>query len=164
MYPDATTSAVQFGQPSPRAQGAFMNWRSWSSEAASCLSMFLLLWGWDYLNGKTPHFGPQDYIGLLIAGAALSMGGVGLKELDRNGYRRVKHKLLGFFIVLLVLQFSLVIFSRNLLHRQVAGLDFNHLYFFAPFFVLWAAIFPLSLYLDRKKNKSLSQTAVPNAG
>jgi hypothetical protein len=163
MYPDATTSAVQIGQPNPRQQGAFMNWRSWASEVFSCSILFLVLVGWDYLNGKAPHPSAQDYIWIVILIAAVSIGGVGFKELDRIGYRKVKHKLLAFFIALLVLPIITFFIIRNLLHLQIAGLDLAYRYFVIPFFILWAAVFPLSLYLNRRKNKSTSQSTVANA-
>jgi hypothetical protein len=92
------------------------------------------------------------------------MGGVGFKELDRIGYRKAKHQLLAFFIALLVAPLILLFICRNFLHWGIAKLDHTYLHFVIPFLVLWAAIFPLSLYLNRKRNKSLSRLNVPNAG
>jgi hypothetical protein len=123
----------------------------------------LILFGWDYLNGKVPHFDAQNYIGLLIIFVASSMGTVGFKELDRGGYRKVKRNLGVFFIALLVLPLILILISRDLLHWQIVGLDITYQYFVIPFFVLWAAIFPLALYLNRKQAKTTPQPTVPNA-
>jgi hypothetical protein len=163
MYPDATVDAVQTNQPVPRARGATMNWRSWASEVFSCSFIFFLLVGWDYLTGKTTHLGAHVYIWLPIVVVASSMGGVGFKELDRIGYRKAKHQLLAIFIALLVAPLILLFICRNFLHWGIALLNHTYLYFVIPFLVLWAAIFPLSLYLNRKNNKSLSQTTMPNA-
>jgi hypothetical protein len=122
-----------------------------------------MLVGWDYLTGKAPHFGAQEYIWLPIIVVAVSMGGVGFKELDGIGYRKVKRNLRVFFFALLVVPLILLFICRNFLHWGIARLDHTYLYFVVPFFALWAAILPLSLYLNRKKNRSLSQMTMPNA-
>jgi hypothetical protein len=126
------------------------------------LSMFFILFVWDFLNGKVQHFDAQDYIKFAVLGVALCAGSVGIKELDRGGYRKVKRNLAIFVIVLLIVPL-LLLFTHNPLHWQIAGSDFAYLYLFIPFIVLWVAILSVALYLNRKQNKSTSQPTGANA-
>ena len=139
-----------------------MNWKSWLSAVFCCSSFFLVLFGWDYLNGKVPHFSAQDYVELLVFLITSSMGTVGFKELDRGGFQKVKHNLGVFFIALLVIP-VIFLFARHRLHWQIAGVDSSYFYFLDAFFVLLAAVLPLALYLNRKQSKSVSQPTIANA-
>jgi drug/metabolite transporter (DMT)-like permease len=139
-----------------------MNWKTWFSAVFDCSILLLVLLGWDYLNGKVPHFSGQDYIKLAILGVALSVGSVGLKELVRGGHRKVRRKLLVFIVTLLVIPFTLLII-RNRLHWKMIEWNFSDVYLFLPFYALFAAIFPLSLYLNRNLQTTPAQPTVPNA-
>ena len=162
MHPDVTTSAAQTGHLPLRPPGALMTWKTWLSAFFSCLSTFLIIIGWDYLNGEVPHFGAQRYLEFAILGVALSAGSVGFKELDRGGHRKARRNLLVLLIILLVGPLTFF-FTRSRLHWEVIGWNIPDEYYFVPYFALFAAIFPLSLFLNRVKNRSTSQATIANA-
>jgi drug/metabolite transporter (DMT)-like permease len=139
-----------------------MNWKGWLSAIFSSSSFFLVLFGWDYLNGKVPHFSDRDYLALLVLLLTSSMGTVGFGELDRGGFQKVKRNLGYFFIALLVIP-VMFLFARNRLHWQIAVSGSSCLYFLNVCFILLAAVLPLALYLNRKQNKSTRQPTTDNA-
>jgi hypothetical protein len=94
---------------------------------------------------------------IAVLNIALILGSVGMVNLDRGGHRKVK-RWLNLCLTVLFLIICIPGFTPNRLVRNVSGWNIPGAYSFIPLFVLLVAIFPLSLYLNRKQKKSTSQT------
>jgi len=98
----------------------------------------------------------------VVLAIPLTLGFIGIENLDRGGHRKVKRGLnLGLFILFLIT--FIPDLARNHPHRSIAGWDIPGAYYFIPLLALLVAIFPFSLYLNWKQKKSTSQPTSNNA-
>ena len=102
------------------------------------------------------HIGSRFLIMNAALAIALTLGFVGIYNLDRGGHQKVKRNLTVCLLVLLLVA-NIPDFPPDRLHRSVAGWDAADLYYFIPFVALLVAIFPLSLYLNWKQKESTSR-------
>jgi hypothetical protein len=90
------------------------------------------------------------------------MGAVGLKEMNRRGHRKARRNSL-ICLVILYLATVAPTFARNRLHMNIIGSNIPIEYCFILWCGLFAAMFPLALYLNRKQLKSTLQPTPHNA-
>jgi cation transport ATPase len=156
MNPNEITVSAQTGQAAPRTQGASMIWKQLLKPFLFFLVLSVVLFALDCWAGKNQELGSHEFMLWAVTVIVLSMGWVGHDELKRAGYR----KILGVVNSLMfVLGNSAVILS--LIHKhprwKMTWWGFEDAYLFILLFVLIAALFPLSLYLNRKEAKSTLQ-------
>jgi hypothetical protein len=102
-------------------------------------------------------YGSFDRIQDAAGAFAIALGIVGGDELKRSGHRKVTPVLLGCgFAWFLVCSFLIYISKRPLRWSIVEAL-------FIGMMLLIASQLPLALYLNRRQNKSTSQTTTDNA-
>jgi len=138
-----------------------MNWKPFMKLGLFCLAFYFILFILDIWDGNAQRFGAHHRISDLILVITMALVMVGLQELDRGEHLEVRRKLVICSIVLLIVTF-IAFFTYNHLHRNMNGLDFRGEYLFIPLGIFYWAIFPLSLYLNRKRKKSTTQPADAN--
>jgi hypothetical protein len=88
------------------------------------------------------------------------MGIIGFNELDRGGHRRFRRILRISLITWLAILGILVVLIT---HYKATAYDFAVDYSICLFWLLFAALFPLALYLNRNRKDTTSQATMPNA-
>ncbi|MGA7833024.1 MAG: hypothetical protein WCA21_18875 [Terracidiphilus sp.] len=119
---------------------------------ASLIGMVLLL-----IFQSSHNF--HDFIRQTLELTALCLGYVGLEELGRSGHKKLYRILRSCLFLLFVAMLTLI---GLLAHYKITACDFvidDSLYLFL---VLFTTLFPLSLYLNRNRNKSTSQQTSAN--
>lgn len=128
-----------------------MNWKKVLSSvllhAAGLFVFFMFRYPKDVLLP-----GSAVFIANVIESFALSLGIVGSNELETLGYPRVRSTL-----IFCIIPISLFLFFVLIIWGGYSG---NWLYAISA---LWAAPFPVSLYLNHHQKNSTSQPTIANA-
>jgi uncharacterized membrane protein len=90
------------------------------------------------------------------------MAMLGSDELKRSGHKKARRNLLIGLTFLLIFPLILV-YARIHMHWKMIGWNFFDIYLFIPFFVMIASTFPIALYLNRCKRKSISSPSNADA-
>jgi hypothetical protein len=135
-----------------------MNWKRLLSDFllfAAIQIPFLLTILW---RKSIAHFSSDDLVMCALGVIALSLGTVGSQELNRGGHlqaHRMHTVCLGVFFIICGLVFSILLWTKTLTVTvfQVFPLGLIGIY---------AAKFPLALYLNRKRPESTPQPTSAN--
>lgn len=111
-------------------------------------------------NNPDWHFRSKTFIEDAAIAIALALGMAGNQELDRGEHRRVRRITRNILIVWFSI--SLLLFGITRLYKTTV-FDFVLDYLMYVLWLLFAAIFPLALYLNRKQKKSSTESTVADA-
>jgi hypothetical protein len=120
------------------------------------VGIFVILIFFDWLKLKF-HFNSHTFIEDALWATAGAFGWVGFEELDRGGHTSARKLFRKCLLVWLVISFILILPSVYF------KIDYVFRYSLYLFGVLFAAPFPVALYLNRNQNKSRSQPTTDNA-
>jgi hypothetical protein len=133
-----------------------MNWKRLLLDVLLYATVLFAVITWGHVS--------QDFIKNAVEAVGLALGFVGSNDLRRGEHRKIHPGLVDFIIILLA---SIPILA---LLTTIPALAFTkavqHVVLeiaFYSWFAIIAAIFPLSLYLNRKQNKFTSQPTIDNA-
>lgn len=115
-------------------------------------AMFALLMAFHW-NSPDWHLRFQAFVEDAAMAIALALGMVGNQELDRGGHRRTRRITRNFLIIWIGM--SLLLFGLTRLYKTTE-FDLALKCLMYLLWLLFAAIFPLALYLNRKQSRSSS--------
>ena len=124
---------------------------------ATALFGLMLLFNW---NSYTASFNSQSLFKDAFEAISLAFGFIGFDALDKGGYRKLRFLLRNILIIWLAvgsILAGLVIHYKITLLNRPLGISL-YLYW-----ILFASSFPLALYLNRKPNKTPSQSMSEDA-
>jgi polyferredoxin len=122
-----------------------------------------------FLLSEYRHSGSQGLIRNAVTAVALVLGSIGFDRLKRGGHQRARRILRNSIIVTLlasatslILLIALILFDGPSLYKMIV-LGWVSEYSLYLLWLIWAASYPLALYLNRKQNKPTPQPTIANA-
>ncbi|MGA2888968.1 MAG: hypothetical protein ABSE51_13025 [Terracidiphilus sp.] len=103
------------------------------------------------------HYSSYDYMMDALSAIAVSLGSVGAGELRQGGHRKINYFLFGSAFIWFVICSFLLFFFKRPMREPVVDL------LFGGAALLFAAQFPVALYMNRNQSKSTSQQTSANA-
>ena len=139
-----------------------MDWRKFLEPLLFCSAFAFVMFMSDVWDGKTHQFGTHYFIVISILVISSSMGLVGLEELKQGGHKKARRELLVCLTVLLIIPLIVLSILKHT-HGKMSVESSSDIYWFLPLYVLFIAVLPIALYLNRNQTRKTLQPTTDNA-
>jgi hypothetical protein len=138
-----------------------MSWKSFIEPFFSNSLIFLALYLTDFLKGSPNSYSGHKLILALIFSLSV-FGSVGISELARERSKKFRRNLAILFLLLFIIPLAGGI-AFQILSKKSSVFESIWYFLFIPVLVSWVSTFPIALYLNHKKKKTVECATTADA-